>query len=791
MIKEPIGTGWLLIVILAPGLLAASIIFGQSSGCQKFEAGQCAELKWKKTDARSGEVAEIAISPTDPDVMYAGIEVNSHSLYKSTDGGNSWRRFDGPGDHTKDVAVSPQDANKAYVAMSESVHTTDLSISPTSRSMFDRGPRREGGETQTVLSSGKPPGPAARSFSSFEIFEKNDDTIYAALKGGSTGPFGPGEKPVLYKTTNAGTTWEQGEPNLKTVNVLAIHPQDANKIFIGSDDGIYSTTDLARTLTKLNATSRVISLEVDVKNPNIIYAASEKMALKSSDGGASWQDITGPLKTISRLRPARTNPEIIYASTLNGVFKSTDGGNSWQDKSGGLKSKNLQTVTVHPTNPDIAYVGHSSFWSSARQEDRWHVGLLAHQGIFKTTDGGNTWQRSDQGIEEYNFEEIATNPSRPNEAWFASPASRGGYQTEDAAHHWRQSQTPTLHYPMRIKYSWQNPDKLFATGWQNGGPFSISPDGGVSWKLVSEQAFFKGLNRGQDLYQPKGQQSQIHLHGLAVDPTNDQVIYAGSIYDADNPVGFPLDGAHLWKSTDGGNSWQESDEGFPHATHTAIHDLVVDPKNAQVIYAATTHHESEAGIGIYKSSDGGASWQAINSGLGNLNVSTIIVNPNNTNQLVAATGGGLYRSIDGGASWRQTTNPHAFDVEYVIEQPSTLYASTDEGVLKSNDFGNSWYQVNFGLPAGEGQGIGVDRTGNVIYAAVKDQGIFAARLIDVAPIDPVSEISGRGRGGPDITQIAKQWQQLIPLLIILLVLQTLISVTAAVHTHRKHFRHKP
>ena len=127
--------------------------------CEKFISGECAELEWEFADPGAAEIAEIVISSKNPDIMYVGMENNQHALYKSTDRGKTWQHISGPGDHAKDVAVSPKDANKAYVAMSESVHTTDLSINPASRSMFDRI-GQSFGDTQTVLSSGLFPGPA-------------------------------------------------------------------------------------------------------------------------------------------------------------------------------------------------------------------------------------------------------------------------------------------------------------------------------------------------------------------------------------------------------------------------------------------------------------------------------------------------------------------------------------------------------------------------------------------------------------------------------------------------------
>lgn len=733
-----VGSGLIALVVLV------SIIWLWAAGNRAQVAGVTAALvSWQETELRSGEVAEIVISPSDPTIMHAGFEVNSHSLYKSTDGGRSWTKVEGGGDHTKDVAISPQDPNRVYFAMSEALDTSDRSFRSTARSKYGGGPPGFVPATQTILTTGLFAGGSSVSFSSVEVFEGDDRIIYAARKGGPYGFGGEGVKPKIYQTTNRGQTWSETEPNLSTVNVLAIHPQQQNLILIGSRDGLFRSDDAGQTLTKLNQLSGVISIEFQLTDPNTVYAASDAQVIKSTDGGHSWQDITGQLTDIHRVRVSRSHGSVLYASTFNGVLRSDDGGATWHDASGNLGAKNVQVVTIHPTNPDIAFIGHSSLWSAVRAEDRYRTGLLANQGIWRTEDGGRTWVRSDAGIKEYRFEEAAINPTKAYEAWVASPASRGGYKTEDGGHTWRLSQTPTFHYPMRVKYSQQHPDKIYATGWQNNAPFSISQDGGVNWELISERVFFQGLTRGRNM---QSGQEAIHLHGLAVDPTNDQIVYVGSVDDAQNPAGF-LKGAHLFKSTDGGRTWQESDEGFPHEASTAIHDLTIDPTNTNIIYASTTRHESRQGLGVYKSTDAGAGWQAVNRGLTGeaLNVNSLLVHPHTPTTLVIATFGGLFRSDNAGQSWRQTFPARSFDAEYVIDEPATIYAATNQGIMRSSDFGTTWHSVNANLPISTAGGehldhsLGVDKTGQVLYAAIDSQGVFVARLADIAPQPPASQ----------------------------------------------------
>jgi len=720
--------------------------------CQEFIGGKCSELQWERAEAKSGDVAEIVISPTNPNIMYAGFEVNVHSLYKSIDSGMTWKRIDGGGDHTKDIAISPKNPNIVYFAMSEPVETTDTTIRATVRS--DKG--RFGGATKMILVTGESAGPSESSFSTIEIFEQNDKIIYVALKGGGVEPFGT-IKPKIFKTTNGGNSWTELQPNLEDINVIAIHPTNHNLIYVGSKDGIYVSQDSGKTLEKLKGTrSRggFISIELQLDNPSVIYIASKDEVFKTEDAGKTWKDIKAQLSDIHRVRVSKSNPNILYASTFNGVFRSDDFGETWVDKTSNLKAKNIQIVAIHPTNPDIAFIGHSNLWSSVRAENRFEMALLANQGIYKTINGGNSWFRSDEGIFEFSLEEVAVSPHNPNEAWVAAVASRGGYKTIDAGHNWRTTQIQTLHYPMRIKYSMQNPDKIYITSWHSGGPFGLSEDGGASWKLTNEDEYFNGLNRGRSLYN-SNQRGHIHVHGLAVDPNDDSIVYSGSVREESGQgEDFPLEGAHIFKSTDTGKTWTESDEGFPHEKHTAIHDIQIDPQNTNIIYAATTKHESFEGLGIYKSTDAGKTWKAINSGLNGKSVASLTIHPENTQLLIAATERGLYKSTNAGQTWKRTSSSKSFDVEHVKDNPDIVYASTNDGVLKSKDFGDNWYKVNFGLPSGEGQGIGVSIDGNVIYTAVKEEGAYVARIKPVAPIEPVSVFSGKsfdfamGRGGP-------------------------------------------
>jgi len=379
--------------------------------CEKLVGNECKELEWQFVHTGAGEVAAISIAKSDPDIVYAGLENNAHALYKSTDGGKSWKRLSGPGDHAKDIAVSPKNAIKAYVAMSESIHSTDKNIKPTSKSKWSAS--WEGSDTIDILSSNRHPGPSVTSFSTIEIFSGDDKIIYTAVKGGME-IFGFGDtRPEIFKTVNGGNTWQSIRPQLNEINVISIYPSNHEVIYIGAGDGLYKSQNSGKDVQKiLKFYDSVISVEISKINPNILVAASSSKIFKSTDGGNNWNDITNLLQNIHRVIIAPSDQNILYAATFNGVFKSIDGGQTWQDKSSNLKAKNIQIVEIHPTNSDIAFIGTSTLWSSSRAENRYMGGLYAGQGIFKTNDGGDSWYKSDEGIFEYNIEDVAVNPNR-------------------------------------------------------------------------------------------------------------------------------------------------------------------------------------------------------------------------------------------------------------------------------------------------------------------------------------------------------------------------------------------
>jgi hypothetical protein len=180
------------------------------------------------------------------------------------------------------------------------------------------------------------------------------------------------------------------------------------------------------------------------------------------------------------------------------------------------------------------------------------------------------------------------------------------------------------------------------------------------------------------------------IKSLAVDPTNGTVIYAGA---ADGGV---------WKTTDGGASWYPT---MRLELSMAIGAVAVAPSSPNVVYAATGEDTpgwapSFPGVGVYKTTDGGADWD-LTSPISSTRCTRVLVHPANPNILYVAGDSGLHKSTDGGATWTTVLNGHASDALLDPNTPNTLYVAIwGSGVFKSIDAGTTWVQLTNGLLTG-------------------------------------------------------------------------------------------
>lgn len=287
----------------------------------------------------------------------------------------------------------------------------------------------------------------------------------------------------------------------------------------------------ARSIGPAGMSGRVTAIDVVQKNPSIIYVGTASGGLwKTTSGGVDWKPIFDTLKvaSIGAIAIDQNVPDIIWVGTGegnprnsqtsgNGVYKSLDGGKSWIYL-GLEQSRNIHRIIIDPRNSDVVYVGvqGSAFGDS---EER---------GVYKTTDGGKTWQKILYVNERTGVADLVMDPSNPNKLFAAM---------------WEFRREP-----------W-----FFTSGGKGSGLY-VTFDGGKTWTKRTEK---DGL--------PKGELGRI---GIAIARSNPEIIYA--LIEAKVNA--------LYKSTDGGFRWFKvsdkniGDRPFYYA------EIYVDPKNENRIY---------------------------------------------------------------------------------------------------------------------------------------------------------------------------------------------------------------
>jgi photosystem II stability/assembly factor-like uncharacterized protein len=681
--------------------------------CQIFDGDKCTELKWEMvSDLQAGEITAIDISLTDPDVMYAGTDSNDMSMYRSLDGGSTWDLVHVAG-HVGGVAISPTDPKNAIYTNLETANYQTLDRGKTWRRVVGNSPDEGQVAPFTAITFSKDQSQIAYTTA------LDPDTA-----DGSRGGTWPPADTDVFRSQDEGRTWEKVGicKDCGSVQTLVVVEGDPDFVWAAADAGLFfskdggrswSDTVIPRLQDRANEPEnnkngrvfpKVVGLALQPGNSNIMLAASSEFGMfKSTDGGSSWQESNEGLDPVRlhRVQFSNSNPRVAYVTTHDGVFKSENAGESWVERNHGLLDKYVNPIAVHPTNEDIVFVGTTNEMYTIHTEHQ-RRGMYEHGGIYKTVDGGANWARSDNGIVEAKVAQIGTHPLLPFNLWVGGESGRGNLFSPDGGHSWLFSGSMTAHYPMVYAFSNQIPTVIWATGWQVTGELVASTNGGANWYTrthkLDEGLSAKTREFGLRL---KGA-TDFHIHGVAVAPSDPNIIYVGSVHDAVYAdLQFNLDGAHIFKSSDGGETFPEMSNGFPIETKTSINAIVVHPWNPDTAYVMTSLHETETAIGIYKTTDGARSWAAVNDGL-DVFTNDLQIDPINPEVLYAATESGVFKTTSGAQSWKKTSSgiPKGPVIDLAIDplNPLVVYAITAEDIYRTRDGAEHWYSINAGLP---------------------------------------------------------------------------------------------
>jgi photosystem II stability/assembly factor-like uncharacterized protein len=363
--------------------------------------------------------------------------------------------------------------------------------------------------------------------------------------------------------------------------------------------------------------------------PNIYYVGAASGGIwKTIDGGSHWDPIfdSQPVSSIGALAIAPSNPNIVWAGTGEpwirshisvgqGIYKSADAGKTWT-LMGLEKTGRISRVVIDPKNPDVVLVGALGHAYGPQPE----------RGVFRTTDGGKTWERVLFTDENSGCAHLEMDPNNP-----------------------------------KVLFAGMWPIEIRTWGRESGGPGSglfKSTDGGVTWKRLT----------GNGL--PTRMTGKIVP---AIAPSNSKRIYA-LIETGD---GVPLNGKEtdrgkLWRSDDGGETWRliSYDRNLGGRTHYYFR-MAVAPDNDNETYYLTA--------GFARSTDGGETNRMMNLGAspGGDN-HDIWIDPTNPNRMAVANDGGVSISTTRGQSWNRIQLPIAQMYHVTVDNRIPYYVYGNE-----------------------------------------------------------------------------------------------------------------
>lgn len=344
---------------------------------------------------------------------------------------------------------------------------------------------------------------------------------------------------------------------------------------------------------------RVTAIDVVESNPDIMYVGTASGGIwKSTSGGIKWEPIFDKEATasIGAVAIQQSNPSVIWAGTgegnprnsLNGgygIYKSLDAGKTW-NLMGLEKTRHIHRVIVHPTNPDIVYVGAiGSPWGE--HEER---------GVYKTTDGGKTWKQILFNNIKTGTADLVMDPSNPNkliaamwehkrDPWFFKSGGEGSglYITHDGGENWKKI-TDKEGFPkgdlgrIGVAIAPSNPDVIYALVEAKKNALYKSEDGGFKWKMINNKG---GIGNRPFYY------SEIY-----VDPQNENRLYTIFTY--------------VNVSDDGGKSFEQlmPAYGADNGIHPDHHAWWIHPEDGSFMIDG-----NDGGLNITK--DKGKTWRFV------------------------------------------------------------------------------------------------------------------------------------------------------------------------------------
>ncbi len=615
---------------------------------------------WQVMGPTGGDVRVIVVDPKDKDRLYIG--TLDGQIHTSANGGKSWRllaNLNEPELILDQLIVDSRDSKILYASGHRHIAAGGFFRST------------DGGAT---WKKSKDLGKA--SIHSMTQSDKDPDVLLVGTNDG------------VWRSTNSGEGWEKIKSPTMPVNIgsLAIDPRNTETMYAGTWWRPYKSTDAGKSWRLIKNgmidDSDVFAITINPRNPEHVIASACSGIYQSFSGGEKWSKIQGIPSTSRRTRDILQHPTIpttVYAATTEGFWMTTNGGNNWAMTT--QRNLEINSIAVHKDEPNRVFIGTNNF------------------GVMVSNDGGRNFVQSNENFTSRFTYSITPDIQDSSRLYAAThnTATGGGFffTSQDSGRTWRQARNLDINRvtPFALKQDTADPTLMYLG--TNIGIFR-STDRGDTWthltppkkapvkrpvrrnakapvkrtaaatakvdpaapvlipaltekvKIIELLPDGKGLLVGTDtgLYRstdPEKGWEKLHFgNGF------NENVFAIHVPDAKPQsiwVGTATSGVII--SNDDGKTWERTGGAVD---NIPVSSIKTDPKNPELVYVGTVQT-------FYVSKDGGKSWNRRGGNLPLGNYNSILINPDNSNEIILASSlesdGGIYISTDAGNRWKR------------------------------------------------------------------------------------------------------------------------------------------
>ena len=661
------------------------------SSAQTFNPNLFNAIKWRMIGPhRGGRTVGAVGVPSQPNTFYIG--VNNGGVWKTNDFGRTWKPIfdDQPTGSIGDVAVAPSNPDVIYAASGEGVQRPDLSVGDGIYKSTDGG--------KTWINTGLKD---AQQIGGLEIDPSDENKVFAAALGH---PYGANEERGVYRTTNGGKTWERVlyiDENTGAIQVV-IDPKNHNIIYAdmfasrqgpwengawnGKESGLYKSTDGGTTWKKL--TNGLPTTEqglgrigfcIAPSDPNRLYATVDAGAnggiYRSDNGGENWYKTNadnrywGRGSDFAEVKVDPKNEDIVYSANVV-VWKSVDGGKTWNAFRGAPGGDDYHRIWINPDNTNIILIASDqgaiitvnggetfSSWYNQPTAQFYHVSAdnsfpynvysgqqeSGSVGIASRSNDGQITFRDWRPVsaEEYGY--VIADPN-DNNIIYGGKITKYDKRTGQVQNilpeavrsgKYRYIRTaPMIFSPVDKKTLYFAGNVLFKTMDKGNSWQAISPDlTRESWDVPASI----GIYTKEDM---KKMPRRGVIYTIAPSYKDINTIWAGT---DDGLIHVTKDGGKTWSNVTPPSVTSWSKVSLMDASHTDVNTA----------YAAVNRIRcDDMKPHIYKTKDGGKTWKEIVNGLPNDPINVVKEDPVRKGLLFAGSERAVYVSFDDGENWQ-------------------------------------------------------------------------------------------------------------------------------------------